>query len=65
MSDPPDIAIRRSEPRDAPQVAQVFLASFGSRYDFPLAHTPDEVRGWVADHLLPTTETWVAIGDSG
>ncbi len=61
MSDPPDILIRRSEPSDAPQVAELFLASFGARYDFPLAHTPDEVRGWVADDLLPTTETWVAV----
>jgi ribosomal protein S18 acetylase RimI-like enzyme len=65
LSDPPDILIRRSEPGDAPQVADLFLASFAARYDFPLAHTPDEVRGWVADDLLPTTETWVAIGDEG
>ena len=61
MSDPPDILIRRSEPSDAPRVADLFLASFGARYDFPLAHTPDEVRGWVAGDLLPTTETWVAV----
>ena len=57
----PDPLIRRSEPADAPRVADLFLASFGARYDFPLAHTPDEVRGWVAGHLLPTTETWVAV----
>ena len=65
MSDPPEIVIRRSKPADAPRVADVFLAAFGARYDFPLAHTPDEVRGWVADDLLPTTETWVAIGGDG
>jgi len=41
-------------------VAEVFLAAFHATYDFPLAHTDDEVRGWVADHLLPTSETWVA-----
>ena len=61
MSTTPDVLIRRSEAADAPQVAEVFLASFGGRYDFPLAHTPDEVRGWVAEDLLPTTETWVAV----
>jgi GNAT superfamily N-acetyltransferase len=65
LSDPPDVLIRRSEPGDAPRVAELFLASFGARYDFPLAHSPDEVRGWVADDLLPTTETWVAIDDEG
>jgi ribosomal protein S18 acetylase RimI-like enzyme len=61
LSTTPDVLIRRSEAADAPQVAEVFLASFGARYDFPLAHTPDEVRGWVAEDLLPTTETWVAV----
>ena len=63
MTATPDVTIRRSEVADAPRVADLFLASFGARYDFPLAHTPDEVRGWVADDLLPTTETWVAVGD--
>ena len=61
MTTTPDVLIRRSEAADAPQVADLFLASFGARYDFPLAHTPDEVRGWVADDLLPTAETWVAV----
>jgi GNAT superfamily N-acetyltransferase len=61
LSTTPDVLIRRSEAVEAPQVADLFLASFGARYDFPLAHTPDEVRGWVAEHLLPTTETWVAV----
>lgn len=55
--------IRRATPADAPSVADVFLASFAARYDFPLAHTPDEVRGWVADDLLQSTETWVAVSD--
>jgi ribosomal protein S18 acetylase RimI-like enzyme len=61
LSVTPDVLIRRSEAVEAPQVADLFLASFGARYDFPLAHTPDEVRGWVAEDLLPTTETWVAV----
>lgn len=41
-------------------MANVFLTSFHATYEFPLAHTDDEVRGWVRDTLLPGTETWVA-----
>ena len=60
MTTTPDVLIRRSKAADAPLVADLFLASFGARYDFPMAHTPHQVRAWVADDLLPTTETWVA-----
>jgi GNAT superfamily N-acetyltransferase len=52
--------LRREEPEDAEAVAVIHLAAFRATYGFPLAHTDDEVRAWVADHLLPTTETWVA-----
>jgi GNAT superfamily N-acetyltransferase len=55
--------IRRATSEDAPAIAEIFLASFGATYEFPLAHTPNEVRGWVADHLVPTTEMWVAVTD--
>ena len=43
----------------------MFLSSFHSTYDFPLAHTDDEVRGWVRDRLVVTEETWVAVDDAG
>ena len=59
----PSTEIRRATRDDAPAVAETFLASFGATYDFPLAHTPEEVRGWVASHLVPTTETWVAVAE--
>jgi len=55
------IAIRRARPADAVLVAEVYLASF--RAALPtvhVAHTDDEVRGWVRDHLIPATECWVA-----
>lgn len=55
------IELRRATVADAPAVADVFLASFQGTYDFPLAHTDDEVRGWIRDRLVPTQETWVAI----
>jgi GNAT superfamily N-acetyltransferase len=57
------VDLRRAEADDATAIAEVFLASFGATYDFPLAHTPDGVRGWVASHLLPDTESWVAVAD--
>ena len=57
---PDAIAIRRAAPADAPAVADVYLAAFQSTYDFPLAHTDDEVRGWLADEVVAGAETWVA-----
>ena len=57
------IDIRRAEIGDAVAVADVFLDSFHATYDFPLAHTDDEVREWVRDRLIPEHETWVAIDD--
>jgi GNAT superfamily N-acetyltransferase len=57
------IELRRAVLADAPAVAELFLDSFHATYDFPLAHTDDEVRGWVRDKLVPTMETWVAVED--
>ena len=54
------ITLRRAAVADAPAIAEVFLSSFHATYDFPLAHTDDEVRGWVRDRLVVTEETWVA-----
>ena len=56
------IAVRRATAADAAAVAQVFLASFHATYDFPLAHTDDEVRGWVRE-TIATRETWIAVDD--
>lgn len=56
--------LRRATPDDAAAVAEVFLRSFHATYDFPLAHTDDEVRGWVRDRLVPQMETWVAVHDA-
>ena len=41
----------------------MFLDSFHATYDFPLAHTDDEVRRWIPEHLIPDLETWVAEDD--
>jgi GNAT superfamily N-acetyltransferase len=56
------ITVRRATAADAAAVAQVFLASFHATYDFPLAHTDDEVRGWVRE-TIATRETWIAVDD--
>jgi GNAT superfamily N-acetyltransferase len=56
------ITVRQATAADAAAVAQVFLASFHATYDFPLAHTDDEVRGWVRE-AIATQETWIAVDD--
>jgi ribosomal protein S18 acetylase RimI-like enzyme len=68
VTDPPPttpdgIAIRRALPADAGAVADVYLAAFAATYDFPLAHTDDEVRRWLAEHVVLRMETWVAEGN--
>jgi GNAT superfamily N-acetyltransferase len=55
------ITIRAATSDDAPAVADVYLASFRSTYDFPLAHTDDEVRAWIRDVLVAAGGTWVAV----
>jgi ribosomal protein S18 acetylase RimI-like enzyme len=60
-----DVLIRRAEPADATAIADVYLASFKATYDFPLAHSDDQVRRWIAGGLLPEAEVWVATGPDG
>ena len=57
------IELRRATSDDAADVAEVFLDSFHATYEFPLAHTDDDVRGWIRDRLIPDHETWVATDD--
>ena len=61
------IEIRRATAADASAVGEVFLASFHATYDFPLAHTDEEVRAWIRDDIVPAavTETWVATDGPG
>ncbi len=45
-------------------MADVFLATFHATYpSFPVVHTDDEVRAWIADDVVPTAECWVAVDD--
>ena len=65
MTEPPariadGIEIRRAGAADATAIADVYLAAFAATYDFPLAHTDEEVRGWLSEHVVDRLETWVA-----
>lgn len=59
------VVLRLATAGDAAAVADVFLDAFRATYDFPLAHTDEEVRAWIRDVLLPTHETWLAIAPDG
>ncbi len=51
------IEIRPAGDDDGGSVADVYLASFHAAYDFPLAHSDEEVRDWVRSRLLSTRES--------
>jgi GNAT superfamily N-acetyltransferase len=54
-----DLDVRPAGHADADAIADVYLASFAATYDFPPTHSDQQVRGWIADVLLPTAEVWV------
>lgn len=56
------MAIRRAVVADADSIAEVYLASFQAALpEVRLAHSNDDVHRWVKEHLVPQTETWVAV----
>jgi SAM-dependent methyltransferase len=54
------VDVRRATPADADAIADVYLASFHATYDFPLAHTDDEVRDWLRGVVSDGT-AWAAV----
>src|SRR4051812_18072351 len=61
MPGPAPVEIRRATAADADAVADVWLASFHTALPtVRLAHTDEEVRGWIRSSLIPGGETWVA-----
>ncbi len=60
----PEITIRPASPADAAAVADVYLASFRATYEFPLAHTDDEVRDWLRG-ISGDPGAWVAVEGDG
>jgi GNAT superfamily N-acetyltransferase len=57
------IVLRSATAADAAAIAEVYLASFHATYDFPLAHTDDQVRAWLRDVVVPAGNTWVAVDE--
>jgi len=60
-----EVTIRPAVATDATAVADVYLASFHATYDFPLAHTDDQVRGWARETVIAGGGTWVALDADG
>ena len=46
-------------------MADVYLASYRSTYDFAMAHTDGVVRAWIRDVVIPAGDTWVAAVPGG
>lgn len=54
------LVIRRATVEDAPDIGEVWLASWRVTFDFAPGHPDDDVRRWLATELVPNHETWVA-----
>ncbi len=53
--------IRRARGADAAAIAEVYIASRrGAARYFPTVHSDDDIRGWIASHVVPNLEVWVA-----
>ena len=55
-------AIRRATPKDAPDAAEVFLASRATMTYLPHLHTDDETRDFIR-RVVGEAETWIADRD--
>ncbi|RYE33219.1 MAG: GNAT family N-acetyltransferase [Hyphomicrobiales bacterium] len=61
MGATPAIKIERASPRDAGEIADLYLASRAAALPFlRRVHSDDDVRGWIADVRLASGETWIA-----
>lgn len=61
MSVTPTITIERTSPRDAGEIATLYLASRNEALPYlRRVHSDDEVRGWITHVRLASGETWVA-----
>lgn len=57
------IDIRKADPADAPEVAELFIASQADALPFvSKLHTPAETRAFITEDVFANCEVWVAIG---
>lgn len=56
------IDIRKADPADAPEVAELFIASQADALPFvSKLHTPAETRAFITEDVFANCEVWVAI----
>lgn len=54
--------IRRANASDAPEVAEVFIASQADALPFlAKLHTKDETRAFIRDQVFKTSDVWIAV----
>jgi GNAT superfamily N-acetyltransferase len=56
------VSIRKAEPVDAPEVAELFIASQADALPFlSKLHTPAETRVFITEDVFANCEVWVAV----
>jgi len=61
MPDATAITIERASPRDAGEIAALYLASRAAALPYlRRCHSDEAVRSWIATVMLATGETWIA-----
>lgn len=61
MPPPWSITIERASPRDAGEIATLYLASRAEALPYlRRCHSDEDTRGWIATMMLVTGETWIA-----
>jgi GNAT superfamily N-acetyltransferase len=59
-----NVRVRRAQPADAGEVADIGLAARAAALPtVRWAHSPEQVRAWIAGTLLPRGGVWVAVDE--
>ncbi len=60
------LRLRRAAAAEAPEIAEVYIASRRAAVAYmPTVHTDDEIRMWVGSIMMPAREVWVAAANRG
>jgi GNAT superfamily N-acetyltransferase len=57
----PDPRLRRASAADGQAIGDLWLDAWYATFDFPPGHPDDDCRQWLAQTLVPSTESWVAV----